>query len=217
MIYKRLILIRHAESIYNLEGKFCGHTDADLTDTGSRAARSLTSMLTKTLKMSSSEIAIYSSPLRRCTKTIEGFAKAVSVVPMIDKDLIEVNFGKWEGFTADVVSKQWPEQYEMWSKRKLEMVFPGGDVFLDYTEKIQNAVAKIVESATENYVVICTHSTPVRILVSAVLAGDMSLVPRLYVRNASITTIKYGFSLEGDVTKTLSAYNSVIHDGLLDI
>ena len=62
---KKLILIRHGQSIYNLENKFTGWEDVDLTDKGKTEANYAISLLKK-IKIDKA----YTSNLKRAQETL---------------------------------------------------------------------------------------------------------------------------------------------------
>lgn len=86
-----IYLVRHGETEWSLAGRHTGATDLELTDRGEEQARSLER------RLGGIDFAhILSSPLRRARRTCElsGFAS-----PVIDPELIEWNYGDYEGRT----------------------------------------------------------------------------------------------------------------------
>ena len=89
---KRLVLLRHGQTIWNVEHRFQGHTDIPLDETGAaqaeRAGRLLAGLRPD---------AIVSSDLGRAVATAQPLAKLTGLVVSIDKDLRERSGGRWEG------------------------------------------------------------------------------------------------------------------------
>jgi broad specificity phosphatase PhoE len=85
-----IYLARHGETAWSLTGQHTGLTDLPLTEAGERNARRLAERL-KGLKF----VKVFSSPLRRALRTCElaGFG----AVAEIDCDLVEWNYGEYEG------------------------------------------------------------------------------------------------------------------------
>ena len=95
-------LVRHGETAWTLSGQHTGLTDLPLTERGERDARRLEERLrgvpfTK----------VFTSPLQRATRTCElaGFG----AVAEIDRDLLEWNYGEYEGRRTTDIHKERPE------------------------------------------------------------------------------------------------------------
>jgi probable phosphoglycerate mutase len=95
-------LARHGETAWSLSGQHTGLTDLPLTERGEQNARALGSRLAG-LKFA----AVFTSPLRRALRTCElaGFAGAAKV----DPDLVEWNYGEYEGLTSEQVLARRPD------------------------------------------------------------------------------------------------------------
>ena len=96
-----IYLARHGETAWSLSGQHTGLTDLALTERGERNARSLGRRLAG-LKFSR----VFTSPLQRAAHTCElaGFAP----VAEIDRDLVEWNYGQFEGRTSTDIEKENP-------------------------------------------------------------------------------------------------------------
>jgi probable phosphoglycerate mutase len=89
-------LARHGETAWTLSGQHTGLTDLPLTERGERNARRLEERLRGVTFAK-----VFTSPLQRATRTCElaGFG----AVAEIDRDLLEWNYGEYEGrLTADI-------------------------------------------------------------------------------------------------------------------
>ena len=94
-------LARHAETEWSLSGQHTGLTDKPLTDRGEAHARQLGERL-KSLTVAK----VFTSPLQRAAKTCElaGFGARAEV----DPDLVEWNYGQYEGLTSAEIHKHNP-------------------------------------------------------------------------------------------------------------
>ena len=97
-----LYLVRHGETEWSLSGQHTGLTDLPLTGGGEEQARRLEPRLTAT-----SFIKVLSSPLQRAMRTCElsGYGSAVEA----DPDLIEWNYGDYEGKTRPQILARRPD------------------------------------------------------------------------------------------------------------
>jgi broad specificity phosphatase PhoE len=208
---KTILFVRHAQSIYNMKHLFCGHTDSELSNTGEREVELLTNTL-KNLNIAKSELEIYSSPLKRCLNTIKPYSDSVSKLILQREELIEINFGEWEGKTQKEVFAGWREQYLAWLERKANMQLPSGDSLETYADSLYRYLLSLLKNSSAKYIIVCTHSTPVRIIASKTLVDDLSLVPALDVKNSSITVIKYRPAEA--VRMKLDSYNLLANCGI---
>jgi len=93
-------LARHGETAWTLSGQYTGLTDLPLTERGERNARRLEERL-----RGLSFTRVFTSPLQRARRTCElaGFG----AVAEIDSDLVEWNYGDYEGRrTAEIQAKR---------------------------------------------------------------------------------------------------------------
>jgi probable phosphoglycerate mutase len=95
-----LILIRHGETAWSRSGQHAGRTDLPMTDAGVAAARALAPALARRHL-----VAAFSSPLSRAMRTAE-LAGLVDVKP--DPDLLEWDYGGYEGMTEAQIQKTGP-------------------------------------------------------------------------------------------------------------
>ena len=76
-----------------------------------------------------------SSPLSRCTATAASIAGALGDVPVrTEDDLIECDFGQWEGRTFAEVRQQWPGEMDAWLASP-RIAPPGGESFTHVAER----------------------------------------------------------------------------------
>ena len=98
---QQVYLVRHGETEWSLNGRHTGTTDIPLTENGRKLAKRLATALCKerfTL--------VLSSPLKRAQETCElaGFGTRAE----IDRDLMEWNYGAYEGLTPEDIHAEAP-------------------------------------------------------------------------------------------------------------
>ncbi|WP_030171588.1 histidine phosphatase family protein [Streptomyces sp. NRRL S-813] len=100
-----LILIRHGQTEWSLSGRYAGRTDVPLTEAGEAAAKALAP------RLAGRPLAgVFSSPLSRAVRTAE-LAGLTGVRP--DPDLIEWDYGGYEGLTAEQICRARPG-WDLW-------------------------------------------------------------------------------------------------------
>ena len=95
---RRLLLIRHGETVWNREHRFTTHSDVPLSDEGLAQAQAAAAALAQT-----TIDRIYSSPLRRARVTAETIAAAQAQPPpvSVDERLTEISAGPFDGHTEE--------------------------------------------------------------------------------------------------------------------
>ena len=95
-------LARHGETAWSLSGQHTGRTDLPLTERGERNARALGQRLRRL-----AFVKVFTSPLQRAVRTCElaGFG----AVAEIDPDLIEWDYGQYEGRRTAEIHAERPD------------------------------------------------------------------------------------------------------------
>ena len=104
-----LILWRHGQTDYNLQGRIQGQVDIPLNDTGRQQAQRAADDIAAL-----GPTRIVSSPLVRARDTAEVLASLTGLSVEIAPGLVEKSFGTWEGLKAADIKKQWPDHYATW-------------------------------------------------------------------------------------------------------
>ena len=96
-----IYLARHGETAWSLTGQHAGLVDLPLTEHGERNARRLGERL-----QGLTFVKVFTSPLQRVSRTCElaGFKAAA----LVDPDLLEWNYGDYEGKTTEEILKDRP-------------------------------------------------------------------------------------------------------------
>jgi broad specificity phosphatase PhoE len=156
----RLLLLRHAQSVWNAAGRWQGWSDAPLSELGveqaTRAGRYLAAE-----GLCPGEVAC--SDLARARLTAEliaeqlGYEKPVTLEP----SLREHDVGEWNGLTMAEITARWPIEIELWRERRL-VVFPGGEEIGTFDERVQAAMRRLGALALGADIVVVAHAGVVR-------------------------------------------------------
>ncbi|MEU8956209.1 histidine phosphatase family protein [Streptomyces sp. NPDC048518] len=160
----RIILWRHGQTAWNLERRFQGSTDIELTETGvaqaKRAARLLASLKPD---------AIVASDLRRAAATAGELAAITGLPVAYEEGLQETYAGEWQGLTHDEIIARFGEQYAAW-KRGEPVRRGGGELETEVADRAAPVVLRHAEKLPANgTLVVVSHGGTIRTTIGRLL------------------------------------------------
>jgi probable phosphoglycerate mutase len=176
-------LARHGETAWTLSRQHTGLTDLPLTERGERTARRLGERL-KALTFT----AVLTSPLQRAARTCElaGFKSVAEV----DKDLVEWNYGQYEGRRTAEIRAERPD-WELFRDG-----CPGGESPLEVGARADRVVKRV--RAVPGNVLIFTSGHFMRVLATSWLGLEPSVNCKFFMLStASLSAVGY----EHDVSR----------------
>lgn len=165
----RFILVRHGQTEWNRMERFRGRADLSLDDTGSRQAEAAGLRLKE-----EKAAAIYCSPLRRTLQTARIIGEKVSLPVQPFEGLIDLDFGSFQGLSAEEAVNQHGELYRLWLKRPHEVRFPGGEGLEDVRQRVVPAVEQLAVKHKDQTVILVSHKMVCQVLMCAMLGLDNS-------------------------------------------
>jgi len=120
---RRLILVRHGESVWNVERRIQGHTCRGLTAHGHEQAERTAQALASRVQ----DALVVSSDLGRCRDTAAPLVAALGVVPRVEAALRERHFGDWEGLTREDLERDDPARLARWRAGEDVIAEVGGE------------------------------------------------------------------------------------------
>ncbi|MEH1098784.1 bifunctional RNase H/acid phosphatase [Micromonospora sp. CPCC 205561] len=182
----RLILVRHGETAFTEQRRYSGRGDVPLSGRGRAQARATAA---RVAGLAPSVAAVVSSPLSRCTATAEAIAGALGGVPVRrEDDLVECDFGAWEGRTFAEVRQEWPGELDAWLA-STRVAPPGGESFVDVAERCRRAVDGLCRAYPGETVVVVSHVSPIKLVLRDALAAGDALLHRLFLDPAGISVL----------------------------
>lgn len=157
----KIHFIRNGFTEGNLSGKYIGHTDEPLT----KECENILRRLVCENIYPNSDVYI-TSPLKRCIDTIRIINPATT--PLVINDLIEYNFGEFEGKTADELSQN--ENFINWISVGGDHKPPFGESNTEFYNRISGIFEKVVEGLMKSgttTATICTHGGVIMALLEA--------------------------------------------------
>ncbi|MGW5559839.1 bifunctional RNase H/acid phosphatase [Micromonospora sp. NPDC003944] len=182
----RLILVRHGETPYTEQRRYSGRGDVPLSERG-RAQVQATAA--RVAELAPSVAAVLSSPLSRCTATAASIAGALGDVPVrTEDDLIECDFGQWEGRTFAEVREGWPGEMDAWLASP-RIAPPGGESFTQVAERAHRVVGGLLTAYPGETVVVVSHVSPIKLVLRDALAAGDGFLHRLFLDAAGISVL----------------------------
>ena len=182
----RLLLARHGESTWNVEGRYQGRRDAPLSPRGFAQAGALAAHLAG-LQPADRPKAIVSSPLARARDTATPAAEALGLDVAIDARLTEISHGEWEGLLKSQIGERWPAMYAAWRAAPDTVVFPGGESLDDVRARWRAFCGDA--SSMPSPLLVVTHDVIVRVAVLDARREPLSAFNAVVARNASLTQL----------------------------
>jgi len=175
-VIETLILIRHGQTVHNVDGIAQGWNDSALSPLGERQVAALAQ------RVAAMEVdTIYSSTLNRALSTARPISNLTNHEITTLDDLREMNYGGWEGQSFLDVRKNDEETYRRWMDDG-DVPCPNGESHNDVRRRIQAAVA----SMHGRSVVAVSHGTAIRIAATALLQLPIGAARYFAQDNASV-------------------------------
>jgi broad specificity phosphatase PhoE len=180
-------LVRHAETDWSVSGKHTGRTDVPLNDEGRRHGAALPERLG-----GKAFAAVFVSPLGRARETAQlaGYGDQA----MIDEDLLEYDYGDYEGLSTPEIRETRPGWY-LWRDG-----VPNGEMPDDVGVRADRVIERV--SGIDGDVALFAHGHVLRVLGARWIEQPAALAGRLALRTAAICHL--GFERE---TRVIRAWN----------
>jgi probable phosphoglycerate mutase len=198
----RFALVRHGATAHSAEKRFSGRNDLPLDAIGVEQAARLAKRPWRDVA------AVVSSPLLRAVQTAEAIATPLGLPVETLDDLVETDFGLWEGLTFAEAASTDPDVMRRW-RASLAAAPPDGESFASVAVRVQRAQAAITSAHPDGTVVVVTHVTPIKLLVCAALEAAPAALFRLHLDVASVSMIDY--YADGNVSVHLVNDTSHLH------
>ncbi len=180
----KLYIIRHGQTDWNIAKKIQGRQDIPLNGRGRYQAGCL-----KKAMEDRPVTAVFSSPQIRAMETAKAVASSSGSVVIPVKDLMEINYGSWEGKTEEELLQEDRALYEAWWSHPAETAPPGGESISQVNERCQQAWKEIKPQLTGDAAIVAHGGLLAHFMEQ--LLGSESVAVSTVAHNASITTIEY--------------------------
>ena len=173
---QEVYLIRHGETEWSLSGQHTGITDIPLTENGRKVARLLEPVLRK-----QTFALVLTSPLGRARETCElaGLGERAE----IDRNLMEWNYGEYEGLTPRQIHAQRPG----W------VIFndgcPGGESAKQVGVRVDRVIARV--RAVQGHIALFAHGHIFRVFAARWLGLPATAGSHFLLSTATLNILSY--------------------------
>jgi broad specificity phosphatase PhoE len=191
----QLYLARHGETAWSLSGQHTGLTDIPLTERGERNARLLGKLL-----QGRTFAHVFTSPLQRARRTGElaGFGS----VAVVDPDLVEWNYGAYEGRTSADIRKERPN-WELFRDG-----VPNGESVAEIGARADRVIARV--RAVDGEVLVFSSGHFLRVLGARWLGLDAAAGRCFVLSTAALSIVGYEHDKSEPVVRL---WNDICHVG----
>lgn len=193
---RELILVRHGETLHNVNRITQGWSDSELSERGREQVLRLAGRLKEM-----QPTALYSSPLGRAMTTAQAIAEATGLEIVQLDDLREMNYGRWEGRAFLDIRREDEEIYRRWIADE-ECPCPEGESHAD----VRRRMLRAFQTVNSERAVVVAHGTAIRIGAMALLNLPLMAALRFAQDNASLNL----FLQRGDLW-LLKVWNDTTH------
>lgn len=173
---QQIYLVRHGETEWSLSGQHTGITDIPLTANGRRVAKLFEPLFTKL-----SFALVLTSPLERARTTCE--LAGLGGQAEVDRDLMEWNYGEYEGLTTKQIHAKSPE----W------MLFsdgcPGGESPAQVGARVDRVITRI--RVADGHVALFAHGHILRVLAARWIGFPVVAGCHFMLDTATLSVLSY--------------------------
>ena len=178
-------VIRHGETLANLNGVIQGQSDVPLSPVGEEQAKRLARRW-KNRRFD----AVYSSDLSRAVRTAEIVTNGVK--PVLAPELREMDLGKWVGHTTAEVAELYPDEWRAFRSASVDCRATGGESRKELLERIIRFFRTAAARHPDRNVLVVTHGGALRAFFLMLMGGSLNenaLLPS--TGNTGISTVRY--------------------------
>ncbi|HEY6420083.1 MAG TPA: histidine phosphatase family protein [Candidatus Binataceae bacterium] len=173
-----LILVRHGETVGESSIRYHGRTDVALSALGREQMRA--AKVAVAARHGGPEFTrVFASPLSRAAEGARLIAGASAPVDTLD-EFVEVDFGLFEGLTADEILERYPEEAARWNADRLApaYAYPRGESRAAFAERVERGVDRMLAiwnpgaGNIDQRALLVAHRGVIRAIVSRLVSAE---------------------------------------------
>ena len=200
-----LILVRHGQTTYSAEHRYCGHSDIALTEVGEQQAEDSAAAVAERGVID----LVVSSPLQRCQVTAKKIAEQTGAELETHDALIEANFGEWEGLTFQQAQDDDAELHDAWVT-DASLAPPAGESLAQVHRRVREFRKQLVAKHPGKTIAVVSHVNPIKSLTRQALNAGPATFSHLFLDLASIGVVKF-YDENSPVASAVLSVNETAH------
>jgi broad specificity phosphatase PhoE len=152
---------RHGETKWNSEGRMQGQKGSSLTLKGQEQ----TLKLKDRLKNKKIDI-VYTSNSKRAVETTNILCNGKKIKVIESRELMEMDFGKWEGMLFDEIKQKYPDNFNYFWNKPLLYKPEGGESFNELIKRVHTVLDKILDDNENKSILVVTHTVVLKCILS---------------------------------------------------
>ena len=163
-----IFMVRHGQTVWNVDKRFRGTIDVPLNDKGRRDAQRAAAHLAD-----AGLEAVYTSPLSRAREVAETIAGAAGLSSTSDHPgLLNLDYGDWHGRTKGECADRHPDAWRLYREDPELACCPGGEALAHAADRVMSALFELERRHPGGIVAAVSHGVMVRL--AALRAGYVS-------------------------------------------
>jgi probable phosphoglycerate mutase len=181
-----IVLVRHGETAWNVEGRIQGHLDIPLNETGLAQAAAVGARL-----LAENFDAIYSSDLIRAYRTASPVAANPGIDIVRDQRLRERHLGVLQGLTGEEAFARQPDAWKVFKSRDAGLALAGGESLGEFSRRVVGFIEEILDRHAGDRVLIVTHGGALDAVYRHATRMPLSATRDFTIYNASVNVISH--------------------------
>lgn len=174
----RLVLIRHGETDWNVEGRYQGQADPPLNGRGLAQAK----RLAEELEQARLEV-LYTSSLLRARQTAEIICEHLGIPLQVEPRMKEIDQGDWQTRLRVEIEDLYPELFQRWETEPWQVTPPKGEHLGEVQRRVNAAVDEILGRHPGQTIGIVAHRIPIALVKVRFQGMDPDIVRTLELPN----------------------------------
>lgn len=174
----RLILIRHGETDWNVEGRYQGQADPPLNARGFDQAQELAQRL-----VGACIDVLYTSPLRRAADTAKVIAQQLHIPLQTEPRLMEIHQGDWQTRLRSDIETLYPDLFRRWEIDPWEVTPPDGEHLTEIQARVNAAIDDLIRRHPGQCIGVVTHRIPIALIKIHYQNLDAALISNMHLPN----------------------------------
>jgi probable phosphoglycerate mutase len=183
-----LYFLRHGQTESSRKNAFSGSIDSELTPDGLEMAKAFAAAY-----ISTPWKAVFSSPMKRTLATAAPLCAAIGMEPELRDGLKEINYGKWEGKTPEIISQEYHDDYLRWSADPAWYGPTDGEMAITIAARALQVIEEIKSVYSSGNILVVAHKATIRIILCSLLGIDVGRFRyRLGCPVGSVSIVEFG-------------------------